>query len=437
MIKIPRCYDSHLHLIPTGELSTQLNLRDLASPEALKNMAWPPHAERGSWLIGFGWDATTWSEKPHREILDRLFPHHLTAFSRKDGHALWLNTEALKAAGLWRTKNEFSDPIAEYVEFDPSGRPSGLVFDRALEKVMNTIPPASPEHMRASTEAGVALLRREGFTHLREMMADEPSWKAFHDLARENKLGCYLEVNFHCSDPSKLDETLALYRRAQREETSHLRPAGIKIFIDGAMGSEGALLSKAYEGKQKQGFQLWSDEDFAAALQTCWSVGAPVAVHCIGDQAVKIALRSAQQVSSRGVSGLLHLEHLQMLSPEDASLFKNLSVYCHLQPSHFLADASWLKEKLGERWSWTFPWSRLEKMGLPLFFGSDTPVESPGLKSTHLALQKAREFGFPALQMDWTYPHSHPEKNWGSKCWTEINSEAEVTAVFFDGQRVI
>lgn len=436
-IRVPRCYDSHLHLIPTGEMNILADLSRLDSVTALSRFSIPTGAWRGEWILGFGWDATAWNEKPTRENLDLFFKDAPVAFSRKDGHALWVNTKALQASGLWQQRSAFPPHLIDYVDFDSSDWPAGMVYDRALEAVMASVPAPTEEHLIAATAEGIRILRQAGFTHLREMMADRATWKAFRKMDADEMLGAYIEVNLHCPDFARLPELISLYHESRREETPHLRAAGVKIFIDGAMGSDGALLSHPYEGSGKKGFQMWTDEDFCQALRHCWSQGVPVAVHCIGDGAAHIALSSAQALRRQGMTGILHLEHLQMLAPVDEKLFKDLSVSCHFQPSHFLSDRAWLKDKLGERAAWTFPWGRLEKLGVPFYFGSDTPVESASLVKTKLGLEQSREAGLSPLTQDWTYPHSHPDRSWGERCWTELAPNAEVVSVHFDGKRVL
>lgn len=424
MSTIPRCFDSHLHLIPTGEIHTILNLRDLKDSFALPI---PEGARRGRWLLGFGWQA-----QPSLEA----FREDLVAFSRADGHALLLNEPALRELGFWKTKSEWPSDLVEFVDFDAKGWPSGVVRDRVSEIAFHKIPKMTVSQSKAAALSAISLFRNQGFTHLREMMADRDTWQILQMLDENGELRAYLDVNFHCPKLSDLSAVLRDYETARSFRSSRLRADGIKFFVDGAMGSDGALLTEPYVGQCKHGHQLWTEAELEDGFERCWGSGIPVAVHAIGDRAVRLTLATAQKLLRRGVTGLLHLEHLQMMNPQDIALFRDLCVYSHFQPSHFLADRAWLREKLGDRAGWVFPWKTLEMYGYPFFFGSDSPIETPSLKKTKDALRARAEFGQKPLEMDWTFPHSHPDTRFGANCSTTVDPEGNVVAVVLDGERI-
>lgn len=437
---IPRCYDSHVHLIPTGEMKSVMNLRSVSTLADFAKMIIPSSARRGHWVIGFGWES--WNFDFTGKDFRNIHPDSCLALSRRDGHALWMNRAAMEELRFWKKREDWSADLAPYVHFDPQGWPTGLVFDRVHEKVLDALPPHNPKEMRAFATQGIEEFRQAGFTHLREMMATPQIWSTLSQMDADEELGAYVEVNFHCPNIKALSETIDTFLRARAQESSHLRAAGIKIFVDGAMGSEGALLCAPYEKSSHRGFRLWDSEELTAALIECWAEGIPVAVHAIGDLAVKLTLQAARKASyalkrRQLFPAPLHLEHLQMLDLQDEAGLLELSVTAHFQPVHFFQSRDRLKDQLGERWRRTFPWVRFEKLGLPFFFGSDSPVASPSLRGTCEALKASEEFGLGHLQMDWTYPHTHPEKNWGQNCRTEILADGGVSAVWFDGKRVI
>ena len=99
-MRINACFDSHVHWAATGEFAGRLRLESLRSPSDVMALKPEPSHYHGEWLLGFGWDDNSWSEKPTREVLDKWFPSVPVALSRRDGHALWVNTEALRRSGL-------------------------------------------------------------------------------------------------------------------------------------------------------------------------------------------------------------------------------------------------------------------------------------------------------------------------------------------------
>jgi len=438
LFKIPRCYDSHLHLTSTGEMASTLELSSVRKAADFSLLDIKGIYRRQDWLVGWGFDDTQWSESVplNRQTLDKFFPEIPVAFTRRDGHVLWLNTAAFKKLGFLKPKENWEIDLLPYIDFGADGLPTGSLKDRALDLVLFAIPKSSDLQVRSYFEIAFTKMLKMGFTHVREMMTTPQMWQVLLKMEEARDLRNYVELNFHCPHLDLLDETISVFKEARRTETLHLRPAAIKIFIDGALGSSGAFLNKDYEDSAHQGTLLWPAEQIKETLHKAWKESIPVSLHTLGDGASLVALQQAQSLRRQNVVGQLHLEHVEVMSDSAVELMKDLDVVCHIQPSHFLTDKEWLKKRLGSRIKDCFPWKRLEKAGVPFYFGSDTPIEPPDLKLTLQGLKSASDFGIPSMQMDWTFPHSHPDTHWGSKCWTEISRDAEIIKVVVDGEPI-
>ena len=61
------------------------------------------HSDR-AWIQGGGWNQVTWNlgRFPLATELDTAVPDRPAVLGRVDGHAVWLNTRALSAAGITR-----------------------------------------------------------------------------------------------------------------------------------------------------------------------------------------------------------------------------------------------------------------------------------------------------------------------------------------------
>ncbi len=437
--KIPRCYDSHLHLVPTGEMAATLSLSQVQTESDFSNLAIKPIYFRQDWLVGWGFDDLKWTgaRSLDRLTLDRHFPDKPVSFTRRDGHVLWLNTTALKKLSFLKPASEWPKDLIPYVDFAEDGLPTGLLRDRALDLVLFAIPKASDLQIRSYFQVAFERMLRSGFTHVREMMATPQMWEVLLQMDQARDLKNYVELNFHCPHLDQLSETIEIYKQACRTATKRLRPVAIKIFIDGALGSSGAFLSRDYDDGPHQGTLLWPAKEIKEAIRKFWMEGIPVSLHTLGDGASLVALKAAQELRLENVVGQLHLEHVEVMTDEAINLMKGLDVVCHIQPSHFLSDKDWLIQKLGSRVRDCFPWQRLENAGVPFYFGSDTPIEPPDLKLTLRALKESKKFGIPPMKMDWMYPHSHPDTHWGDRCWTEISPEAEVLKVVIDGEAIV
>src|SRR5690606_34402118 len=134
----------------------------------------------------------------------------------------------------------------------------------------------------------------------------------------------------------------------------------------------------------------------------------------IGDEAAHRAATIAVKLWESGVRGRLHLEHTEIMRPQTIQLLKGQNVVCHLQPCHWLSDKVWLKEKVGSLFSYSFPWRALQESSIEFHFGSDSPIEEPGFKTTFAALKDSAEHGIPALDGPVMNYLSHSDPTWVS-----------------------
>lgn len=484
-ISIPRCYDSHVHWMGTGSIINLIDLSQIQSLEDFRQKAteWN-HPNRGSWFVGFGWDNSLWKDsfRPHHRILDEFFPDHPVSFIRADGHSTWINKKAMTLLGIEK-KNASTLSSGGRVEVDQNGHPTGVMIDGAKDYVDQFIPPLSRQEIKNNLMLGMEVFLKAGFTHIRDVGGCQTHWELASEIYREGHLKLYVEMFFNLDDASKLSERIqqiiesrtaamalvassvskansnvdveststsastcasasiltasSSYESTPTSETSSsnsvasdsfpLRIGGLKFYYDGALGSDGAYLSQNYKGKEHCGLRLMEPSQIEEIIQRCWEQNIPVAIHTLGDEAVHQVVQVAQRLKTKGLDGQLNLEHCEVVRDETIALMKSLNVHCHLQPSHFLSDRRWLKDKLGTLYQYCFPWKKLIDAGIAVSFGSDSPIEPPSLKRTKEALQLASQEGIalPALAGP-LFLHSHPDEQWGPECATIVNREGEI-----------
>lgn len=458
LMKVHRCYDSHLHWLATGQVQEEINLAGLRDFSQIKN--WVHHlSQRGEWLVGFGWDQHQWSkhQKPTCEVLDQYFSDRPVCWSRADGHAFWFNSEALR-----RVQSELEKfPAQEMILKDEYGKPSGVVLDGAMAIFESVMPSYSSEQKLRFLKVGQKILNTEGFTHIRDMSGDEEQWNLMCQLQDQRQLSLYVEQNFYCESMYHLEKTIQLAERARDEKRSHLRATGIKFYMDGALGSSGAFLSVDYPDmdlvksetsggastnssasgtKGHRGLTLYSEEELVQGIFAAWRAGFEAAVHAIGDAAaervVSAALKAQALCEQKGFSsGILNVEHGEVMRRETIAQLRLLKARVHMQPCHWLTDRQWLQKKLGALYADAFPWRELEKNNIAIQFGSDTPIEKCSFENNLRALRESPEFGIAAFQGSVVETHAHPDSSWGAKCWTEFDS-LKPKSVYFDGERL-
>lgn len=414
MFKIKQCYDSHLHLMATGQVMNGLQLFELKTPNQLAEIPIKKNYFRGPWLVGFGWDEYKWQNaiKPHKSILDKIYFDFPVSLTRADGHACWLNSRALVMIGK-------------------SEHPTGVFVDDEKIKIDIQIPDYSLSQKKEFITSAITYLNKQGITHARDMSGTLEQWNLLRDLDRNNELKVYIEQNFTCENLNELDQVLQIATLAKAECTPHLRVAGVKIYYDGALGSDGAWLSNSNTSAP-----LWSSQDLAVLFKKTWRQGFSVAVHAIGDAAADSIVNSVLRLKEKNITGPLNLEHAQVLRNETILKMKGLNITCHMQPCHWLSDRKWLKSKLDGLYQNVFPWASLQKENIKIFWGSDSPIEPVSVFNTIRALRESAAEGIPLLKGDPLLNHSYPDPNWGGDCWSEFSGDA-VRAVYFDGQQLI
>lgn len=161
----PGLIDAHLHFVSYGLGLLQVELRETRSiAEAVRLVArraqtLPPDA----WALGRGWDKSLWVEDwfPTRHDLDGAAREHPVALSSKDGHVLWVNTAALRLAGLTRNT---PDPLGGAIGRDESGEPDGILKEEGKALIHRVIPPPTSEMREQAVRAASADFHRLGLT---------------------------------------------------------------------------------------------------------------------------------------------------------------------------------------------------------------------------------------------------------------------------------
>ena len=280
----------------------------------------------------------------------------------------------------------------------------------------------------------IKTFNQQGFTHLRDMSGDLEQWQALNQLEDSRDLTLYIDQNFIFEKPEDFSRALDLAVKTSREKCPHLRSRGVKFYLDGALGSEGAALSQNYGDSDKNGFLIWSPEQVQEWLLKSWEQGQEVSVHTIGDRASDLVVQQALRLWDRGIKGFLNLEHAEVLRSETLHLLEKRSVRLYMQPCHWLSDRAWLKSKLGSLEKSAFQWRLADQLGIPLSWGSDAPIERPSLFDNQKALSESPP-AIPDYPHEWWKPHEHPDPKWGSTCLTTLES-TQVVQVEFDGQRI-
>ncbi len=437
LLKINRCYDSHTHYWATGQVAQGLKLQSLTNASDILHLKMKDHYFRADWLIGFGWDQNKWpqNQMPHKKILDQAFPNQPVFFSRVDGHASWINSVAIQQ--LKKKGYDFTnDPIGGKIIRESNLEPTGLLFDQAHIQALQMLPDFTTQQHDCFLSESQKIFNQAGFTHVRDLSMNSFFWNLLVQKYEKKSLTVCIDAFATAENLNDFDRVLNDIQLMQKNPCPNLRIHGVKIFVDGSLGSQTAYLSKNYLKTQSAGILIWKRDEIKELIRLTWSQQLDVAIHAIGDQAAHEVVLAAREVSALGVLGRLHLEHVQILRPETIQLMKPLHIRCHMQPCHWLTDQAWLHQVLpSELQKNLFQWELLRKNKIPFDFGSDSPIEVSSLFRNQAALKQSSEFGVPLLNDDWLKYHSHPDTSW-TKSWTEFSSN-EIKQVYFNEETLL
>lgn len=409
---LPGFVDAHGHLVHYGLELGQPQLRHCTSLEECLELLRPWGPNRGEWLLGSGWNHERWNPPrfPEATLLDTLFPDIPVVLRRVDGHALWVNSEALRRAGITA---QTPDPPGGLILRRASGEPSGILIDEAAQLVLRHVPPPSPEELRRAILQAVQRLLPLGITEVHDMDVD-PAWvPVFQELAASGQLAIRVQS----------------YVRAQHREWyaagllpttgEFFRLCGVKFYADGALGSYGAALLEPYADRPEQrGLLFFETAQLEQLVSEAVEAGWQVAIHAIGDAANRQVARVYHTVRVHGRAELeqrLRIEHAQLVHPDDLALMAEAGCIASVQPLHCVHDAPMARRRLGnQRESIPYPWRSLLQAGIPLAAGSDFPIEPPDVAAGLAAFR----FRIPPGE----------EQPWGAEeCLTAAESLAAYT----------
>lgn len=392
----PGLTDAHIHVIGYGLGLLQIELRETRSiAEAARTIAAGAAVWRGGpWIVGSGWDKNIWAEGrfPTRHDLDPATGDRPAACSSKDGHLLWVNSAALRLAGITR---DTPDPPGGVIGRDAAGEPDGLLKEAAAGLVRLALPPVTQDQREQAALAAAAGLHRLGITAVHNFTGtteDTPAaFETFQRLRARDALtlrvvACVPEAHIEAAASCGLRTTFG---------DALLRVGPVKIFADGTLGSQTASMLEPFEGQPgNHGIQVRTSEELDRLVARALRAGMWTAVHAIGDRANRDVLDVFERHLdlSRRVGARHRIEHVQVLHPHDLPRLARLGVVASVQPIHATADRDIADRYWGARARWAYAFRSLAERGAVLAFGSDAPVETPDpWRGLYAAVTRQRE----------------------------------------------
>ncbi|KLE33932.1 metal-dependent hydrolase [Aurantiacibacter luteus] len=376
-VMVPGFIDAHMHVMGLGLGTLTLDLSETNTLEdALVRIATYAAANpERPWIIGRGWNQERWGldRFPTAAELDAVVSDRPVWLERVDGHAGWANSLALTAGNVVAAT---PDPAGGRIERRAGGRaPAGVLVDGAMSLVADAVPPPLPEDRDLALYNAQAILLENGVTAVADMGTTIDDWMSFRRAGDAGWLRMRI-MSYADSVPSML--TIGGPGPTQWLYDDRLRLNGVKLYLDGALGSRGALLKADYaDARGNRGLALMNGTQLRNLISRAALDDFQVAIHAIGDAANAEALDAIEELSGDyGGDRRWRIEHAQVVDPADLPRFGRHDIVASMQPVHQTSDRTMAEARLGEeRLAGAYAWRTMLQNGAHLAFGTDSPVE--------------------------------------------------------------
>ncbi|MFK4729408.1 amidohydrolase [Agromyces mediolanus] len=393
---LPGFTDAHVHLVESG---IELARCDLSSSRSRAHAlelidAYCRRTPDADWIVGRGWSLDHFADTGAMLAeLDRLTGARPAYLSNKDGHSAWVNSAALRRAGIARAT---PDPDGGRIERDAAGAPNGLLHEGAMLLVAELIPPLDEETRFAGLLAGQERFFSLGITGWQEAIVGDfvPTTDVERSYRRAIDSGALRgQVTGNLwlprTNPADAVEEL-VERRAAFADEERFRASGVKIMYDGVCETLTGAVSVPYldptgsgNAEPNRGITFFDPAELAPVVAELHRAGFDLHAHVIGDRATDefLAMVEAAQALSPARDRRHQLAHLQLLNPGLIARMADAGVIANVQPYWAQADAQMVELTLPfldpSLHGHHYAFRSLELAGVPLAFGSDWPVTTP------------------------------------------------------------
>ena len=345
-----------------------------------------------------GWAEARWPTLREMDQATGMTPCVVMSF---DHHCAVTNSAAMQAGGL---KPGVAVPPNGVVEVDATtGAATGMLYEQAAYAAWNAAPEPTAADRVEHVRSGARALAAMGFVEVHDLHSQ--SW-LMETLAELDRAG-ELPVAVWLYPPAAELPALAPLWRSLETPGGRVRLAGGKVFADGTLNSRTAHMIHRYVdplADAPRGRCMISPAGLDEHYRAADALGLPLAVHAIGDGAVRMVLDCIERVKP-GAKGQ-RIEHCELIDRCDVPRFAAMGVTCSVQPCHLLSDIEALNRSVIHRLARVLPLRELLESGLApghigtdgragLVFGSDVPIVRANPEDSIQAAVKRRRAGAP------------------------------------------
>ncbi len=385
-LAVPGFIEGHGHFLGLGDSRIQLDLRTAANWDEIVAMVAEAVAqsEPGTWIRGRGWHQDKWDAAPDPSVegfpvhdsLSAVSPENPVLLGHASGHAVFVNAKAMELAGIDAST---ADPAGGDILRDAGGRATGVLRENA-EDLVQAVRGDGPglAEIRRMVELASEECLAKGVTSFQDAGTSFAALDRLQQVA-DDALGIRLWMMIRDSNEA-LHEKIGEVREATRGDR-RLTVAGIKVSVDGALGSRGAWLLEPYTDKPDwTGLETVPMESVRETAEIAVANDVQLCIHAIGDRANREVLDAyAEAFAAHPDKTDLRwrIEHAQHLHLDDIPRFGELGVIASMQSVHCTSDGPWVPDRLGDQRSeeGAYVWRKLLDTGAHVLNGTDVPVE--------------------------------------------------------------
>jgi predicted amidohydrolase YtcJ len=350
------------------------------------------------WIIALGFNYNCWPEgRPDASDLDRVLPERPVMVFSRDVHTAWLNSAALQRADI---TTRTLDPKGGRFLRDSHGRPTGIVQEAAVELLpdpvwefaertdaaaVRTVDRALEQAYRVAWSHGlVGVHAVDGAASLRHLQRQHS----------ERQLGIRV---VHSIPLENLSHAKELGLRSGLGDR-WLRLGGVKVFTDGALGSQTAYMFRPYpDSGGNCGIPVTVGAELREVAVDAARSGWALWIHAIGDRAVHEAVAAIAAARRVETAPLAHrIEHAQCARPADIRRMARLGIVASVQPAHIMGDIRTAQRHWPRASRNAYAFRSMTEAGVTLAIGSDVPVESIDPRRGFFgAVTRTDEHGYP------------------------------------------
>jgi len=402
---LPGFQDAHVHPVMAGLNMLRCELHGTTSAqECLDRIAAYAAAQPDvPWILGAGWSMESFpGGTPTRQALDAVVPERPVVLTNRDGHGVWVNTAALRVAGI---TSSTPDPADGRIEREPDGQPSGALHEGAMSLVLTHAPTAGPEDAYRGLLAAQQHLFSLGITSWQDaavgaVFGMPDLLDTYRAAAESGDLKARVVGSLWWDRDAGIEQVDTLVARRASGAAGRFRPIVVKIMQDGVAENFTAAMTEPYlDGcgcaTDNAGLSFVDPQALRGYVTRLDAEGFSVHFHALGDRAVREALdalEAAQSANGRSANRH-HLAHLQVVHPDDVVRFARLGATANMQPlwaCHEPQMDELTIPFLGDRRAaWQYPFKALADAGAHLAAGSDWSVSSANpIEGIHVAVNR-------------------------------------------------